>query len=107
MAGHSFSWPGFQPALQPDSDLKNVSAPRIRTTPISSTANSPVFTGNVPGDGGTLFFLARFPASATTGISMRNRPASIVHPSTTLYHHVFAFSPMNADPLLPVAEVNA
>src|ERR1035437_5646086 len=86
---------------------KNVSAPRISTTPVSSTVNSDVFTGNVPGDGGTLFFCARFPASATTGISIRNRPASMLQPSTTLYHQVLALSPAKAEPLLPVADEKA
>ena len=35
---------------------KNVNAPTIRITPTSSTVNKVVFTGNVPDEGGTLFF---------------------------------------------------
>src|SRR6185369_3331702 len=40
---------------------KNVRAPRMTITLVSRPVNSGVFTGNVPGEGGTLFFLARFP----------------------------------------------
>jgi hypothetical protein len=64
-------------------------------------------TGKVPGDGGTLFFSARFPANASMGTIIRNRPASIVKPRLMLYQGVLAFNPANADPLLPAAEVNA
>jgi hypothetical protein len=61
-----------------------------------------MFTGNVPGDGGTLFFMARFPASASTGIIIRKRPPSIAHPRAVLYHHAFALqSNAKAEPLLP------
>src|ERR1039458_8849985 len=86
---------------------KKVRALRMRITLISSTVNSAVFTGKVPGEGGTLFLLARLPASASTGMIMRNRPPSMVKPSITLYHQVLALSPANAEPLLAAAEVKA
>ena len=63
--------------------------------------NSVVFTGKVPGDGGTLFFSARFPASASMGTIIRKRPASMVKPRVMLYQWVFALIPANAEPLLP------
>ena len=66
---------------------KKVSAPRIKITPMSRIVNSDPFTGKVPGEGGMLFFVARWPASASTGIYIRNRPPSMAQPSVTLYHH--------------------
>ena len=45
-----------------------VSAPTRITTPIRSTTNSGVCVGSVPGPVGTVFFLAREPAMASTGI---------------------------------------
>jgi len=65
------------------------------------------FTGNVPGDGGMLFFWARLPARASTGIIISSRPPSMVHPRATLYHQVLAFRPAKAEPLFPPPEVKA
>src|ERR1700678_1683682 len=91
---------------------KKVSAPRIRITPTSRMVNKDVFTGKVPGEGGTLFFMARWPASASTGIFIRKRPPSMAKPKATLYHHCVVgltgiFSPAKAEPLLATAEVKA
>src|ERR1022692_1806243 len=91
---------------------KNVSAPRIRTTLMRSTVNNGVLTGNVPGEGGTLFFIARLPASANTGTIMRKRPINMAQPRAVLYHHctvglVGTVRPAKAEPLFPTAEVKA
>ena len=61
-------------------------------------------TGNVPADSGTVFFLARLPAMASTGMIMKNRPSSWATAVLVLYHMVFTFRPPNAEPLLPVDE---
>jgi hypothetical protein len=56
---------------------KKVSAPTDQDHASQQHVNSGVFTGKVPGDGGTLFFCARLPASASTGTSSGSgRPAS-------------------------------
>src|SRR5438309_11535238 len=86
---------------------KNVSAPTMRITPTSSAENSGVVTGNVPGDGGTRFLRPRLPAIASIGMIMKKRPMSVASPIVTLYQCVFALRPPNADPLFPVADVNA
>src|SRR5437879_1706023 len=86
---------------------KNVSAPTMTITPIRSTVNSGVVTGKVPRDGGTYFLPARFPAMASMGIIMRNRPASMVNPRVVSYQSVFTVRPANADPLLPAPDVYA
>src|ERR1039458_9857910 len=86
---------------------KNVNAPTIRITPISSTVNSGVVTGNVPSDGGTYFFCARLPAIASMGMIIRKRPISMVKPMVVLYQSVLGFKPPNAEPLLPAPETNA
>jgi hypothetical protein len=86
---------------------KKVSAPTIRITPTSNTLNSGVVTGNVPNDGGTYFFLAKFPAMASMGMIMKKRPTSMVIAPTVLYQGVFPFRPPKAEPLLPAMEVNA
>src|ERR1022692_60738 len=65
---------------------KNVSAPTIRITLIKSTVKSGVVTGKVPSEGGTYFLPARFPAIASMGMIIRNRPASMVSPIVTSYH---------------------
>src|SRR5262245_54254984 len=85
---------------------KNVSAPTIRITPIKSTVNRGVVTGNVPSDGGTYFFCARLPATASMGIIMKKRPTSIVIAPAVLYQGVLVVNPANADPLLPACDVN-
>ena len=46
---------------------KNVSAPTMMITPISSTVNSGVVTGNVPSDGGTYFFLRQIAGNRQHG----------------------------------------
>src|ERR1700722_13072220 len=89
---------------------KKVSAPRIKITLMSKTVKREPFTGKVPGEGGTLFFVARLPARASTGIIMRKRPPSMAQPMAVSYHQSVvgltpALSPAKADPLLPTAEV--
>src|ERR1700756_1352223 len=85
---------------------KNVSAPTIKITPIRSTVNSGVVTGNVPREGGTYFLPARFPAMASMGMIIRNRPTSMVIPPAVLYQSVFVVKPANAEPLFPACDVN-
>ncbi len=84
---------------------KKVRAPTMRMTPTSSTVNSGVCTGKVPGDGGTCFFWARLPAMASMGTIMKKRPTSMAVASDRLYQWVLALMPAKAEPLLPVAEV--
>src|ERR1035438_9804478 len=91
---------------------KKVRALRMRITLTSNAVKSAVFTGKVPGEGGTLFLLARLPARASTGIDMRKRPPSMATPMATSYHHsvvglTLALSPAKAEPLLAAAEVKA
>src|SRR5437588_5995079 len=86
---------------------KNVSAPTIRITPINSTVNRGVVTGNVPKDGGTYFLPARLPAIAKAGMIIRKRPTSIVMAPAVLYQSVLVVSPANADPVLPAGGVKA
>src|SRR5580698_8066899 len=86
---------------------KNVSAPRMRTTPVNRIVKRAVLTGNVPGEGGTLLLPARLPARANIGIIIRNRPTNIVSPVVRLYQFVFALRPPNADPLFPAEETKA
>src|ERR1035437_3418751 len=84
---------------------KNVSAPTIRITLIKSTVKSGVVTGKVPSEGGTYFLPARFPAIASMGMIIKNRPASMVRPVVTSYHSVFTVSPPKDDPLLAAVEI--
>ncbi len=86
---------------------KNVSAPTIRITPTSSTVNSAVLTGNVPDEGGTLFFCARLPARASMGTIMRKRPASMLNARVRLYQLVLVVRPPKAEPLLPAVDTYA
>src|SRR5215471_24157 len=86
---------------------KNVSAPTMRMTLTRRPVKSGVVTGKVPGDGGTRFLRPRLPAIASIGRIMKKRPISVAKPIVTLYQLVLALSPPNADPLLPVADVNA
>src|SRR5882762_3356905 len=86
---------------------KKVSAPTIRITEMRSPLNSGVVTGNVPNDSGTCFFLARLPAIARTGMTMKKRPNSMVAPMVELYQSVFALSPANAEPLFAPASAYA
>src|SRR5580658_8138860 len=86
---------------------KNVNAPTMRITPTNNTLNNGVVTGNVPKDGGTYFFLAKFPAIASMGMIMKNRPISMVMAPDVLYQRVFPFSPPKAEPLLPAIDVKA
>ncbi len=86
---------------------KKVSAPTITITLTSKVVNSGVVTGNVPNDGGTIFFRARLPAIASMGMIMKKRPISIVMPIVVLYQSVFAEMPAKAEPLLPAASVKA
>src|SRR3984893_15222109 len=82
---------------------KKVNAPTIRITEMSRPVNSGVVTGNVPSDCGTYYFLARLPAIARTGITMKKRPNSMVAPRLELYQSVLALSPANAEPLFAPA----
>src|SRR6202022_110850 len=68
---------------------------------------SGVVTGNVPREGGTYFFFTRFPAMASMGMIIKNRPASMVRPIVTSYHSVFTVSPPKADPLFAVPDTYA
>ena len=86
---------------------KNVSAPTIRMTLTRSVANRGVVTGNVPTEGGATFLRARLPARASIGMIIGNRPKNIAMHIVVLYQYVFAESPPNADPLLPVPDVKA
>src|ERR1700730_5782686 len=86
---------------------KKVRAPTITMVATSNPANSPPVTGNVPTDSGTILFLARLPAIASTGMIMKKRPRSWATPVLVLYHLVFAFKPANADPLLPADDTYA
>src|ERR1700746_3960621 len=86
---------------------KNVSAPTIRITPIRSTVNSGVVTGNVPSEGGTYFLPAGFPAIASIGMIIRKRPARMVKQMVVSYQGVFTVNPQKAEPLLPAPDVNA
>src|SRR6267142_209405 len=82
---------------------KNVSAPTIRITEMSRPVNNGEVTGKVPSDCGTYFFLARLPAIARTGITIKNRPNNMVAPMVELYQRVLALSPANAEPLFAPA----
>ena len=79
----------------------------MTTVETSSAENSGVVTGKVPADCGTVFLRARLPAIARVGITAKNRPSNVEIPVVALYHGVFALIPANAEPLFPVAEVNA
>ncbi len=81
-----------------------MSALTIKIVETSRAAKSEPVTGNVPTDGGEIFFFAKFPAMAMIGICMKNRPSSWAIPVLTLYQTVLAFRPANADPLLPTEE---
>ena len=63
---------------------KNVSPPTITITPTSSATNKPLSVGNVPDDGGTSFFSASDPATASIGTIMAKRPSSIAKPIVML-----------------------
>ena len=82
-------------------------APTIRIVDTNKPAKRPPVTGKVPADSGTVFFLARLPAMASTGIIMKNRPSSCAIAVVVLYQIVFAFMPANAEPLFPVDEMYA
>src|SRR5579863_6661715 len=86
---------------------KKVSAPRIRITLIRSSENNGVVTGNVPSDGGTYFFCARFPAMASIGMIMKKRPTRVVMPVAVSYQVVLGMRPAKAEPLFPADDVNA
>src|SRR4029453_9013585 len=82
---------------------KNVRAPTIKITLTNKTVNSGVVTGNVPRLGGTSFLPARFPATASIGTIIRNRPMSMATPIVVLYQYVFAEMQAKAEPLFPGA----
>ena len=84
---------------------KNVNAPTMTMMLIKSRVKSGVVTGNVPSDGGTAFFRAKFPAIAKTGIIIKKRPNNIAIPIVELYQSVFAEMPANAEPLFAAPEV--
>src|ERR1019366_9087371 len=85
---------------------KNVSAPTITITDTSRRENRGVVTGNVPAEAGTAFFFARLPAIASIGMTMKNRPTSMVIAPAVLYHGVLPLKPPNAEPLFPADDVN-
>src|ERR1700719_2974089 len=80
---------------------KKVRAPTITTVATSKPENSPPVTGKVPTDSGTIRFLARLPAIASTGMIMKKRPSNWPTAVLVLYHMVFGFRPPKADPLFP------
>src|SRR6185369_9238572 len=80
---------------------KNVSAPTITITPTSRPAKSGPCVGKVPAEGGVSFLAPSEPAAASSGISIRNRPASMTRPIVVLYQGVLALRPAKALPLLP------
>src|SRR5512143_4361440 len=86
---------------------KNDRTPTIRTVPTSKTTKVTPETGKVPPLSGTIFFFARFPASARTGTRKKKRPIIIAIDSVVLYQGVLADNPANALPLLAVAEEKA
>ena len=71
---------------------KKVKAPTMMITLTRSAVNSGVVTGNVPGEGGTIFFRAKLPATASMGTIIRNRPTSMVNPMARLYQRFAAQS---------------
>src|SRR5262249_36531201 len=64
-----------------ESTGKNVSAPTIKTIETSKIVNTDPFVGNVPLDGGDVFFPARLPAMASTGMIMAKRPTNMLSAS--------------------------
>ena len=62
----------------------NVSAPTMTMIPTSIATNRGVCVGNVPAPAGMIFFCASEPATARTGIYMKNRPRYIARPSVVL-----------------------
>src|SRR5205085_910497 len=88
-------------------DGRNVSAPMMMITPMTSTTNRGVCVGNVPADGGTCFSRTSEPASASVGMIRKNLPNSITMASVLFIHAVLAVSPANAEPLLLPADVYA
>src|SRR5882724_3723474 len=86
---------------------KKVRAPTITIVPTSSTLNRGVVTGNVPAEGGTACLRARFPAIASIGMIMKNRPISVFPPRLMLYQEVLPLKPPNADPLFAAVDTNA
>ncbi len=67
--------------------------------------NSGVAVGMVPAPAGTVFFIAREPATASIGSMVKKRPINIARPMVVLKNGVFAFKPAKAEPLLAVPEV--
>ena len=49
----------------------------ITITPTSSPTNRPPVVGNVPAEGGTVFFTTSEPAMAMVGMIIQNRPTTI------------------------------
>src|SRR5258708_28203634 len=86
---------------------KNVRAPTITMVPTNSTLNKGVVTGNVPAEGGTACLRAKFPAIASIGMIMKNRPTRVLRPRALLYQEVLPLKPANADPLFAAVENNA
>src|SRR5438046_5521273 len=86
---------------------KNVSAPTITIVDKSNTVKSGPVTGKVPSDAGDVLFFAIFPAMARIGMTTKNLPSNIASAVLVLYQSVFAFSPPNAEPLFPAADVYA
>ena len=86
---------------------KKVRAPTMTMVATSKPEKSPPVTGKVPTDSGTIRFLARFPAIASTGMIMKKRPSSWATAVLVLYHMVFGFRPPKADPLFPADDTYA
>src|SRR3984957_8868194 len=84
---------------------KKVSAPTTTIVDTSRPVNNPPVTGKVPSDAGVIFFLARLPAIARIGITMKKRPSSIENARLVLYQSVLVLKPPNAEPLFPTEDV--
>src|SRR5438128_9952097 len=74
--------------------------------PIRSPDHSGPYVGNVPRVTGARCLRTIDPAIARSGTIIKKRPISIAMPSV-VFQYVLAPSPAKAEPLLPVADVNA
>src|SRR5581483_1845309 len=86
---------------------RNVSAPTITITPMTSATKSGVWVGNVPTLGGTFCLRASACATASVGMMRKNRPTSMQIPSVVFIHWVSAALPAKGYPLLFAADVYA
>src|SRR6185436_5691392 len=76
---------------------KKVKAPTIRITATSRPVNSSPWVGKVPGLSGTVFLPLIEPATASTGMIIRNRPASMARPMVVFHQGVLVVRPAKAE----------